>query len=128
MKNTELKEIKNKMDFLESHNKNYNKTQYYYIIDIKNIIDKEYKKAQERKKRKDFKTEFQNIAKNKIMCFEFDENDRVLYVDIEKNFLIAGGVCNTELIKEYQIKIDYEETVDRNLENFYNYIVENMEA
>lgn len=75
-------------------------------------------------KKETFIKEFNNINKMKAFII----NDKILYIDIENNFLIAGGVCNTGIIKEYQIKIDYEETVDRNLEKLYNYIVENMEA
>lgn len=31
--------LKNKIDFLESHNKNYTKQQYYTILDLQEIIE-----------------------------------------------------------------------------------------
>ena len=71
-----------------------------------------------------FKKEFNKI--NKIKSFII--NDTILYITIENDFLIAGGCCNSGILKEYEAPIDYDITLDQNLENFYNYIVEKMEG
>lgn len=75
-------------------------------------------------KKESFIKEFNNINKMKAFII----NDKILYIDIENDFLIAGGVCNAGLLKEYEMPIDFDLSLDQNLENFYHCIIEKMEA
>ena len=54
---------------------------------------------------------------------EFPNGD-YLYVEYKDGKLSAGGVTNTGMIPEYEMNYDNDISVDQNLNNFYDYIIE----
>lgn len=61
------------------------------------------------------------IAKEPIL--EFPDGS-YLYVKWNNGKLTAGGVTNTGMIPEYEMDYDSDISVDQNLNNFYDYIIE----
>lgn len=107
------------IDYLESHNKNYNNKQYYNILEIQDILHDE--KAKTMTKKEKFIKDFYNI--DKTLCFEFKE--KVIYITIEKNSFIAGSVCNVGIQKEFKHKINFDLSIEENIQNLFDYIIEN---
>lgn len=56
-----LKELLNKIDFLESHNKNYTQKQYYNILDIKESLKKELSEIQKQYYKNKYIVNFNSI-------------------------------------------------------------------
>jgi len=70
-----------------------------------------------------FINDFNNIEK--IKCFEFKEGPIYIDIDSENDSFVAGGCCNVGLIPEFKMIIDYDLTVEENLQNLFTYILEN---
>ena len=128
-----LEILKNKIEFLESHNKNYTKKQYYNILDLEEIILKEYKKAINKKSflknylrdfilndddflkcfntyNKDKKNNFKSYV-NYIIKIIFEEYENEIYLD--KTYLDISYL----IINDKIINLDYVYNI------FYDYLI-----
>lgn len=70
---------------------------------------------------KDILNDFENL--NKIKCFEFENG--TLYITIQNQSFICGGLSNFGIIPEIEKEIDPEEDLETNLQNLFDYIIEN---
>lgn len=98
MKYEDLKKINETINYLSTHNKNYNKTQYYYIEEIKDIINAEYKKEEKKQKQKHFAEN--GFTKKKIKEIENfileyakmgEDFEGYAYYEIDENIAITIG-------------------------------------
>lgn len=58
---------------------------------------------------------------------EFDDGD-VLDVVLRGDYLIAGHSTNYDIFEDYKMKYDKDESLDANLNDFYEYLLENKES
>lgn len=65
MKYEDLEKAKTIIDYLESHNKNYNNSQYYMILDLQEILQEELKKI----------TNSKNFIKMRLRDFILNDGD-----------------------------------------------------
>lgn len=52
-------------------------------------------------------------------------NGDVLYLDYDEGNLIAGSATNTGVLPEHEIRYDWDLSLDQNIQNLYDFILEN---